>query len=257
MRSPSSLATRTEPAAFSYCHSPRRWRQSLPSSYFSGICEAWGGAGGRPGINLPPTSRRSFLALISFSLVWTLGFGGFSEAWIMEAQADLAEKFGVTINSTTLMLLFLIAINGTLGMLIGFGAIGEESAGAASWCQSFTMVMNHVLRCSGRGDGRIGTPRNTTASRCGAASRARRFCTGCPEIGNPDKRGRRNSVVGFCRSCSVYTKFRFKPRWKSNYLGDWSIHIRCTSILNWSCDRIYNSIQIFSGGFWKCSSRRI
>ena len=67
-----------------------------------------------------------FLALISFSLVWTLGFGGFSEAWIMEAQADLAEKFGVTINSTTLMLLFLIAINGTLGMLIGFGAIGEE-----------------------------------------------------------------------------------------------------------------------------------
>ena len=79
-----------------------------------------------------------FLALISFSLVWTLGFGGFSEAWIMEAQADLAEKFGVTINSTTLMLLFLIAINGTLGMLIGFGAIGEESAGAASLCQSFT-----------------------------------------------------------------------------------------------------------------------
>ena len=119
-----------------------------------------------------------------------------------------------------------------------------------------SVVMNHVLRCSGRGDGRIGTPRNTTASRCGAAARARRFCTGCPEIGNPDKRGRRNSVVGFCRSCSVYTKFRFKPRWKSNYLGDWSIHLRCTSILNWSCGRIYNSIQIFSGGYWKCSSRR-
>ena len=30
----------------------------------------------------------------------------------------------------------------------------------------------------------------------------------------------------------------FKPRWKSNYLCDWSIHRWCTSILNWSCDRI-------------------
>ena len=57
-----------------------------------------------------------------------------------------------------------------------------------------------------------------------AELRARRFCTGCSEIGNPDKRGRRNSVVGFCWSCSVYTKFRFLIRkWKSNYLCDGSV----------------------------------
>ncbi len=65
-------------------------------------------------------------ALISFSLVWTLGFGGFYGEWILEAQAGMAETFGFTISSTILVLMVVIAVNGTIGLLVGFGAIGEE-----------------------------------------------------------------------------------------------------------------------------------
>ena len=67
------------------------------------------------------------IALISFSLVWTLGFGGFfNEAFIAEAQLDIADTFGITLTSPYVLMLVLLAINGTLGLLIAFGAVGEE-----------------------------------------------------------------------------------------------------------------------------------
>lgn len=67
------------------------------------------------------------LPLISFSLVWILGFGGFYDhAWITEAQTGIADMFGLNISSTWVIMLVLIAVNGTVGMLVAFGAIGEE-----------------------------------------------------------------------------------------------------------------------------------
>ena len=67
------------------------------------------------------------LPLISFSLVWLFGFGGFYDhAWIAEAQAGIADMFGIDISSTWVTMLVLIAVNGTVGMLVAFGAIGEE-----------------------------------------------------------------------------------------------------------------------------------
>lgn len=68
-----------------------------------------------------------FIGLVSFSLVWILGFAELNtSAYVAEAQAGLADTFGVVITSDMLTLLVLIAINGTLGLLIAFGAIGEE-----------------------------------------------------------------------------------------------------------------------------------
>jgi len=67
------------------------------------------------------------LPLISFSLVWLLGFGGFYDhAWVAEAQNGIGDTFGININATWVVILVLIAVNGTVGMLVAFGAIGEE-----------------------------------------------------------------------------------------------------------------------------------
>jgi len=67
------------------------------------------------------------LPLITFSLVWSLGFGGFYDvAFISEAQTDLADMFGLNISSPWLVMLVLIALGGTLGMVVAFGGIGEE-----------------------------------------------------------------------------------------------------------------------------------
>jgi membrane protease YdiL (CAAX protease family) len=67
------------------------------------------------------------LALVSFSLIWILGFGGLSiDPVVQEAQLAIENAFGFSINSASLILLFLILINGTLGLLAAFGAIGEE-----------------------------------------------------------------------------------------------------------------------------------
>jgi membrane protease YdiL (CAAX protease family) len=67
------------------------------------------------------------LATISFSLVWVLGFGGLSvEPVVQEAQTGLADTFGLNINSSLLTLAILILINGTLGLIVAFGAVGEE-----------------------------------------------------------------------------------------------------------------------------------
>ena len=68
------------------------------------------------------------IGLVSFSLVWFLGFGGFSsEAYIAEAQAGIAESFGLNITSVAVVYLILILLNGTAGLILpGIFAFGEE-----------------------------------------------------------------------------------------------------------------------------------
>ena len=67
------------------------------------------------------------LPLISFSLVWLLGFGGFYDvAYIAEAKTGIADMFGINISTTWVVMLVLIAVNGTVGMFVAFGGIGEE-----------------------------------------------------------------------------------------------------------------------------------
>jgi membrane protease YdiL (CAAX protease family) len=67
------------------------------------------------------------IGLVSFGLVWLLGFGGFyNEAYLAEAQTGIADMFGVTVASPYVVMLVLILTNGTVGMFLTFGAIGEE-----------------------------------------------------------------------------------------------------------------------------------
>lgn len=67
------------------------------------------------------------LPLISFGLIWLLGFGGFyDEAYIAEAQTGIVDTFRFNANSAWMVMLFLIAFNGTLGLVIAFGGLGEE-----------------------------------------------------------------------------------------------------------------------------------
>lgn len=67
------------------------------------------------------------LPLLSFCLVWALGFGGFyDEAFIAETRSAVAASFGVTIASPWGVMLVLLALNGTLGLIVAFGGIGEE-----------------------------------------------------------------------------------------------------------------------------------
>lgn len=67
------------------------------------------------------------IPLITFSLVWLLGFGGFyNVAFIAEAQAGLADSFGITIASPWLVMATLVIVGGTLGLVIAFAGIGEE-----------------------------------------------------------------------------------------------------------------------------------
>lgn len=68
------------------------------------------------------------IGLVSFGLVWILGFGGFSsEAYIAGAQAGIAESFGLNISSVVVVYLILILLNGTAGLLLpGIFAFGEE-----------------------------------------------------------------------------------------------------------------------------------
>lgn len=68
------------------------------------------------------------LGLVGFGLVWLLGFGGLSaDAFIAEAQAGMAQSFGLTTTSTAIIVLLLILLNGTVGLLLpGVFAIGEE-----------------------------------------------------------------------------------------------------------------------------------
>ena len=67
------------------------------------------------------------IALIGFGLVWILGFGNLvSEPYIAEAQAGISAQFGINISSNFLLILMVIILNSTIGLLIGFAAIGEE-----------------------------------------------------------------------------------------------------------------------------------
>ena len=67
------------------------------------------------------------LPLISFSLVWLLGFGGFYDvAFIAEAQTGIADMFGLNIGSPWGVMLALVVLGGTLGLFVAFGGIGEE-----------------------------------------------------------------------------------------------------------------------------------
>ncbi|MGL1894261.1 MAG: CPBP family intramembrane metalloprotease [Spirochaetaceae bacterium] len=67
------------------------------------------------------------ICLISFGLVWIMGFGAFgNESFILEAQTGLAKTFNLNIESPVLIMIILIVVNSTIGLLIGFAAIGEE-----------------------------------------------------------------------------------------------------------------------------------
>lgn len=67
------------------------------------------------------------IPLISFGLVWLLGFGGFYDtAFIAEAQVGIADTFGLEFGSPYVLMLVLLVLGGTLGLYIAFGGIGEE-----------------------------------------------------------------------------------------------------------------------------------
>jgi CAAX protease family protein len=67
------------------------------------------------------------ISLLGFGLVWIMGFGGFyNESFIVEAQNGLAKTFNLNLGSPILTMLILIIVNSTIGLFVGFGAIGEE-----------------------------------------------------------------------------------------------------------------------------------
>lgn len=67
------------------------------------------------------------IALASFSLILLTGTAQLDAGpFIAEAQESLNEMFGLTLTSVTMTILTVIAVNATLGLLVGFGAIGEE-----------------------------------------------------------------------------------------------------------------------------------
>lgn len=67
------------------------------------------------------------LAAVSAVLVWVFGFADLQiNPFVAEAKAGIYETFGLSFSSDTVTLLALIILNGTLGLLIAFGAIGEE-----------------------------------------------------------------------------------------------------------------------------------
>ncbi|MFY0597883.1 MAG: CPBP family intramembrane metalloprotease [Cognatishimia sp.] len=67
------------------------------------------------------------IALVSFSLIWLTGTAQLDAGpFIAEAQEGLNEMFSVTLTSVSMTILAVIAVNATIGLLVGFGAIGEE-----------------------------------------------------------------------------------------------------------------------------------
>lgn len=67
------------------------------------------------------------IPLISFSLVWLFGVGGFyNTAFIAEAQTGVADMFGLNIGSPYVLMLALVVLGGTLGLFVAIGGIGEE-----------------------------------------------------------------------------------------------------------------------------------
>ena len=67
------------------------------------------------------------IPLITFSLIWLFGFGGFYDvAFVDEARTGLSETFGINLGSPWIVMVVLMVLNATLGMLVAFGGIGEE-----------------------------------------------------------------------------------------------------------------------------------
>lgn len=67
------------------------------------------------------------IALVSFSLIWLTGTAQLDAGpFIAEVQEGLNQMFGLTLTSNTMTILTVIAVNATVGLLVGFGAIGEE-----------------------------------------------------------------------------------------------------------------------------------
>ena len=68
-----------------------------------------------------------FIALVSFSLVWLVGFGGLQiEPFVSEAQTGISDMFGVHLTTMLPTLFVVLAVNLTVGLLAAFGALGEE-----------------------------------------------------------------------------------------------------------------------------------
>ncbi len=67
------------------------------------------------------------LPLASFILIWGLGFGGFYNVeFIEEARTGLAGQFGINLSSPFVIMLVLVAVNGTLGMLVALVQLAKR-----------------------------------------------------------------------------------------------------------------------------------
>lgn len=67
------------------------------------------------------------LTLVSYGLVWSLGFGGFYDhAFIDEASTEIGASFPLDLNSPYAVMLALVLLNTTIGLIFAFGGIGEE-----------------------------------------------------------------------------------------------------------------------------------
>lgn len=67
------------------------------------------------------------IALITFWLTWTFEFATFApDAFLAEARTNITAMFGWIPSSDIGMFLLVILLNGTLGLFIAFGAVGEE-----------------------------------------------------------------------------------------------------------------------------------
>lgn len=67
------------------------------------------------------------IALVSAVLVWVFGFADLQiNPFVAEAKIGINESFGLNISSDMVTLIALIVANGTIGLFIAFGAIGEE-----------------------------------------------------------------------------------------------------------------------------------
>lgn len=67
------------------------------------------------------------IAFISFTFVWVFGFVDLQiNPFVAEAKAGINESFGLEFSSDLMTLIALVLLNGTIGLLLAFGAIGEE-----------------------------------------------------------------------------------------------------------------------------------
>ena len=67
------------------------------------------------------------IASITFSLVWIFGFGKLQPGpFIVESQTAISEMFGIKLSSSVATIAAVLALNSTIGLLIAFGAVGEE-----------------------------------------------------------------------------------------------------------------------------------